>query len=59
MNSHEKTTSICLHCGEKFTLTSIELRYYQEKSLATPQCCRKCKNNFKEEETMPKILVNK
>ncbi len=59
MNFNEKTTSKCLHCNEKFDLTSIELRYYRENSLPTPEFCRKCKNNFQQEENVPKILVNK
>lgn len=59
MNSNQKTSSKCLHCGDKFELTSIELRYYSQNALPCPQFCRKCKNTFKQEESVPKILVNK
>ena len=34
----------CARCGNKFSMTSIELRFYKEQQLEPPALCRGCRN---------------
>ena len=44
MRGSNVTERRCNACGEKFSLTPIELRHYQQIDLSVPIYCRKCRN---------------
>ena len=34
----------CKDCGEEFTITANELKWYEEKGFTAPKRCKKCRN---------------
>ena len=37
----------CKQCGEEFTLTDSEMKFYNEKGLNLPKRCSECRNKNK------------
>ena len=37
----------CKQCGEEFTLTDSEMKFYNEKGLNLPKRCSECRNKKK------------
>ena len=45
----------CKQCGEEFTLTDSEMKFYNEKGLNLPKRCSECRNKNKEKCWLAKI----
>lgn len=49
MNEKKEKKIICKDCGNEFTLTVGEQKFYEEKGFAEPVRCKECRNRRKAE----------